>query len=154
MREILFRGKDPETGCWYEGFYMSISETTYCFKEDYDRHPDNTKHYIIFDRMTDWCLPNQHLLADIDPSTVGQYTGLKDKNGKRIFEGDIVKTSDITHEGVIQIPGESFEIAMRKECWVMVAGEDWDFLEKNHECIEVIGNIHDNPELLKGGDEG
>ena len=152
MREILFRGKDPETGTWYEGFYMALSDTTYCFKGDYDAHPDNTKHYIVFDRMTDWGLPNQHLRADADPSTVGQYTGLKDKHGKRIFEGDIVKTSDITHEGVIQIPGESFEIAMRKGCWVMVAGEDWDFLETNHECIEVIGNIHDNPEMLKGGE--
>ena len=72
MREILFRGKDPETGKWYEGFYMALSETTYCFKGDYDRHPDNTKHYIVFDRMTDWGLPNQHLRADADPSTVGQ----------------------------------------------------------------------------------
>ena len=152
MREILFRGKDPETGTWYEGFYMALSDTTYCFKGDYDAHPDNTKHYIVFDRMTDWGLSNQHLRADVDPSTVGQYTGLKGKNGKRIFEGDIVKTSDITHEGVIQIPGESFEIAMRKGCWVMVDREDWDFLETNHECIRVIGNIHDNQELLKGGE--
>ena len=152
MREILFRGKDPETGTWYEGFYMALSDTTYCFRGDYDAHPDNTKHYIVFDRMTDWGLSNQHLRADADPSTVGQYTGLKDKNGKRIFEGDIVKTSDITHEGVIQIPGKSFEIAMRKGCWVMVAWEDWDFLETNRECIQVIGNIHDNPELLKGGE--
>ena len=43
MREILFRGKDPETGTWYEGFYLELSETTYCSKGDYDRHPDNTK---------------------------------------------------------------------------------------------------------------
>ena len=61
MRDILFRGKDSDTGKWYEGFYMALSDTTYCFKEDYDRHPDNTKHYIVFDKMTDWCLPNQHL---------------------------------------------------------------------------------------------
>ena len=87
MRDILFRGKGLDTGKWYEGFYIALSDTTYCFKEDYDRHPDNTKHYIVFDKMTDWCLPNQHLKADVDPSTVGQYTGLKDKNGKRIFEG-------------------------------------------------------------------
>ena len=152
MREILFRGKDPETGKWYEGFYMALSETTYCFKGDYDRHPDNTKHYIVFDSMTDWGLPNQHLRADADPSTVGQYTGLTDKNGKRIFEGDVVKTSDVTHEDVIQIPGELFAIELRKGCWTMVCGQNWDFLETNYRYVEVIGNIHDNPELLKGGE--
>ena len=90
MREILFRGKDPESGTWYEGYYMALSDTTYCFQGDYAAHPDNTKHYIVFDRMTDWGLPNQHLRANVDPVTVGQYTGLKDTNGKKIFEGDFV----------------------------------------------------------------
>ena len=137
MREILFRGK-MDNGEWvYGSFCMDALEqfNGLCGVDGFIRLYDKTK--------------GKMQTYEVDRETVGQYTGLMDKNGKRIFEGDIVKTSDITHEGVIQIPGESFEIAMRKGCWVMVAGEDWDFLETNHECIRVIGNIHDNPELLE-----
>ena len=142
MREILFRGKRMDNGEWVEGWYQP--ETTI-------KHWNGSQETV---GVTIAYKVEEGFLEDtlVDQSTVGQYTGLKDKNGKRIFEGDIVKTSDITHEGVIQIPGELFEIAMRKGCWVIVAGEDWDFLKTNHECIQVIGNIHDNPELLKGGE--
>ena len=132
MREILFRGRRLDNGEWVDGDLVHSV-------------------YKVGDTCVGkfGCTLGMHQVA---PSTVGQYTGLKGKNGKRIFEGDIVKTSDITHEGVIQIPGESFEIAIRKGCWVMVAGEDWDFLETNRECIQVIGNIHGNQELQKGGE--
>ena len=151
MREILFRGKDPETGTWYEGFYMALSDTTYCFKGDYDAHPDNTKHYIVFDRMTDWGLPNQHLRADVDPTTVGQYTGLKDKNGKRIFEGDICRN---TRTG--EIVSVKWHGTMAGYVWNKRRADGFlfDFGELFRACdkYEVIGNIHDNPELLKGGD--
>ena len=138
MREILFRGKRLDNGEWVEGWYEMYP---------FGRWPVKTS-IIPSEEAKD----GHYEHVKVDSSTVGQYTGLNDKNGKRIFEGDIVKTSDITHESVIQIPGESFEIAMRKGCWVMVAGEDWDFLETNHECIQVIGNIHGNQELLKGGE--
>ena len=155
MREILFRGKDPETGTWYEGFYMALSDTTYCFRGDYDAHPDNTKHYIVFDRMTDWGLPNQHLRADADPSTVGQYTGLKDKHGKRIFEGDIIVCrqpingnwiNEVIEIGYVEMKHGAFGLHRKQgyyrpfKDWL----EDYEY--------EVIGNIHDNPELLKGGE--
>lgn len=153
MREILFRGKDPDTGIWYEGFYMALSDTTYCLKEDYDSHPDNTKHYIVFDRMTDWCLPNQHLKADVDPSTVGQYTGLTDKNGKRIFEGDIVL---YYHRQLSGKDAPVCDAVVYEEGGFAVGAyflNNWlcDSIHGNIQLldIETIGNIHDNPELLK-----
>lgn len=52
MREILFRAKgvdEKDKDRWYEGYYLALSDTTYCIKEDYEKNPDNTKHYIVFD---------------------------------------------------------------------------------------------------------
>ena len=141
MREILFRGKCTDTGKWYEGQYIHLHKTTCCFKEDYDKNPDNDIHQIVFERMTDWCLPNQHLRADVIPETVGQYTGLTDKNGKKIFEGDIVNIEYDTkvENAVIEYHGVSFYGATPADLWEL----------NDYYAIEVIGNIHDNPELLE-----
>ena len=151
-REILFRGKCTDTGRWYEGQYIHLHKTTYCFKEDYDRNPDNDIHQIVFEEMMDWGLPNRHLRADVLPETVGQYTGLTDKNGKKIFEGDIIKGCEYDDIYFVKYFADdnypAFDVVpeMNTECnglshLIIVEG------------IEVIGNIHDNPELLKGGAE-
>lgn len=150
---FLFRGKDKDDGKWYEGAYRAYDDTTYCFKEDYDRHPENTHHTIVFSRMTDWGLPNRHLQAEVIPETVGQYTGLQDKNGKRIFEDDIVRVKGESDDyrgvdycalivfwngGFCAIDGTKENHAFRRYC---LATCDYS--------LEVIGNIHDNPELLE-----
>ena len=193
MREILFRGKCKDTGKWYVGQYIHLTKTTYCFKEDYDANPDNDIHQIVFERMMDWGLPNEHLRVDVSPETVGQYTGLTDKNGKRIFEGDIVKCR---HNWRMQLyPNDGidaekyfFEQKIRgaygkykHESPYSWFGDEYFYFRNyaveyyapncgfrvrnggqfhaltssyiSNRNLEVIGNIHDNPELLdkKGG---
>ena len=156
MREIIFRGKDPETGRWYEGQYIHLHKTTYCFDTDYAMNPDNDIHQIVFERMTDWGLPNDHLRADVTPDSVGQYTGLRDKNGKRIFEGDIVEGhchsawSHRLQRCVIAYGRDGFEARNH------IDGIDSDYYTYRvlfSKDVAVIGNIHDNPELLGGGEE-
>lgn len=147
MREILFRAKRIDNCEWINGYYVKQEVTTYCFKEDYERHPDNTKHYIVFDMQTDWGLPNRHLIAEIDPETVCQYTGLTDKNGKKVFIGDIIRcTKGCPHEVIwLKEYGGTYVGGMPA---VYLSGLREGYAWTGAE--EKIGNIFDNPELLKG----
>ena len=132
MREILFRGKREDTGFWVEGYYFKNDKGTIIFTYPY--------------HANFWGVD---VVVRVDDESIGQYTGLKDKNEKKIFEGDILKECDVIHEGEIQISGKFYKVEMRKGCWVLSNDETWDFLETNAKTCEIIGNIHENPELLE-----
>ena len=123
MREILFRGIDEGTNEWVYGFYF---EKTADFGGE--------KRYYIFDDKT-------ITRYNVFPKTVGQYTGLTDKNGAKIFEGDIVRwdgteISQIRYcEGVYRLCNADGYYGVS--------------VHNHYSYIEAIGNIHDNPELLR-----
>ena len=132
MREILFRGKREDNGEWVDG---DLRHGGYYFGD--------AKMYIF--------VPFAHTIINhpVVPETVGQYTGLKDKNGKRIFEGDILdhyaQSDIIVNRGVVFWDEKNARWAHKlrtmNPCFYMYKSE----------AFEIIGNIHDNPELL-GGD--
>ena len=145
MREILFRGKRLQGGEWVEGYF---------FKSDINKKErESGKATMIFtpDCDTFIMVPECHNSFMVVSDTVGQYTGLKDKNGKRIFEGDICRN---TRTG--EIVSVKWHGTMAGYVWNKRRADGFlfDFGELFRACdkYEVIGNIHDNPEMLKGGE--
>lgn len=158
MREILFRGKDVSFGDWIEGDLIRNDSSCYpavfigCIEASRNRYDELSV--------------DGHYLPQVDPETVGQYTGLNDKNGKRIFEGDILSFPDTGEDGYEYKEGYDFT-NVAAVCWnngrwelesygnhysgVMDDMElscHYDFISI-FRIGEVIGNIHDNPELLE-----
>lgn len=149
MREILFKGKRIDNGKWVEGYYYKISETTYCFKEDYERKPVPEHHYILQERMTDWGLPNQMVQIEIDPKTLCQFTGLCDKNGKRIWENDIVEAWSQGSRAIGTVKQRVDGLWIMSPAWQN--HEFWELKPNSNgeTTVEVLVNAFDNPELLQ-----
>ena len=125
MREILFRGKCKTDNEWLYGF------------------PYVTRKNAV--KINWYCSEFGSMRTDeVDPETVGQYTGLTDKNSKRIYEGDIAE-----YEGKYYVVRYSEKYA--RFIFTRIGSEYAVFTVFDYERCEVIGNIHDNPELLKGG---
>ena len=82
----------------------------------------------------------ERMMVEVDRETVGQYTGLTDRNGKRIFEGDIVRDVDTGNIRTVEYHGNRFVfVSLLRHFFDVIYEEDW----------EVIGNIHDNPETVE-----
>lgn len=134
MREIKFRGKRVDNGEWVYGdlVYKAF---------------DGTSRNVPIGIRSEISLP-----VEIDPETVGQFTGLLDKNGKEINKGDLLGE-------VVKIDGEEIMSAIPVCWWEEVAawavdlsfekdGSYLELLSQNYEGMEIIGTIFDNPELL------
>lgn len=151
MREFKFRGKRIDNGEWVYGYFVKAR--------------DNTCH-IIAEFGSDItccsdCGANDITVYEVDPSTIGQYTGLNDKNGKEVYEGDIVRMH-FFFENHHPVTLGAFEDEEEIVCKLSITplgvyfennnmtGYLCDYLEEPSEELEVIGNIHDNPELLGG----
>lgn len=174
-KEVLFRAKlkdwktNPEHNRWVEGFYLKRKETTYCFAEDYEKYPVKILHFIAEECMTDWGMPNDFRLYEIDPDTLCQFVGWNDNHKTKIFENDIVE--------MVSSPKRSYKylIWWNREMSLMdaVPLDGIDFNEHDYwnghypnfhyetfctmlqdpwgdfSDVKVIGNIIDNPELVK-----
>ena len=118
MREIKFRGKRIDNGEWVQGYFLVAAGMPFisAFGE---RSP------IL-----------------VIPETVGQYTGLKDKHGKEIYEGDIVLYGD--EKGVVIYHECEFSLKIKGEEYI----QHGLLVEKSFRPFEVIGNIYENPELF------
>lgn len=143
MREILFRGKRKDNGEWVEGYYSNLGGNRPCI----------LKEHILNGKMAR-ILEYENII--VLPSTVGQYTGLTDKNGRRIFEGDIVICKKEICGNFIDSCVEIGFVEMKHGAFGLHRKQGYyrpfkDWLEDYE--YEVIGNIHDNPELLEGHDD-
>lgn len=128
MREIEFRGKSVISGKWVYGWLNATKES---LKNDY--------YWIDVDEDS----------YQVDPETIGQYTGLKDKNGKKIFEGDILKV--VPKERAIDNQDHYDYIVFSNGCFCMANA--LMFGELTYGCdYDVVGNIYDNKELLEEED--
>ena len=157
IREVIFRGKRLHDNKWIYGNFISdcegnphiIEPRFFCEDGHHLQYEDNTDTPVF-----------------IIPETVGQFTGLTDKNGVRIFEGDILDvSSDVAYGGVAVHRLGYFVVEFHNGCFMKSALDDpqlsfFDNAKRkglyhfiSTDIHKIVGNIHDNPDILKGGED-
>lgn len=155
-REILFRGKRMDNGEWVDGYYFEREERSFIMTDTYPIDEEYN------------CTPIRIIAVEVIPETVGQYTGLKDKNGKKIFEGDIAKYNTIAANerivyGIVKYRSTYEQYRSHNPCGYIIdwqknnstgrtLREDLPFWCDSMSNMEIVGNIHDNPELLEASE--
>ena len=130
IRTIIFRGKRKSNGEWAYGNFLRGCVDDFA--------------YIVEFGNKELCIN----YVEVIPETVGQYTGFTDKNGKKIFEGDIIRKTNKGQHPKIFIANIHTNFRVNEEVYY---GPCEHFTESCES--EIIGNIHDNPELMKGGEK-
>ena len=145
MREILFRGKRIDNGGWVS------SGNIICFNPEGGKDKDlafipalNEPCICDHDEKGNIISFEKGMFYKVDTKTVGQYTGLKDKNGKKVFEGDIIKKTNNGRHPQIFTANIYTNFHANEEVYYSSCDHFTESCE-----YEIIGNIHDNPELLE-----
>jgi uncharacterized phage protein (TIGR01671 family) len=138
MREIKFRGKRIDNGQWVEGYYFKTPLTD----EATGSKPEDGWYFLTGGERD--CISKNNCVYEVNPKTIGQYTGLKDKNSIEIYEGDIIETEVRNkhwrdYHSKYQIDYYNGAFYVSEELLI-------DLFE--HYNVTVIGNIYDNPELI------
>ena len=132
MREILFRGKRTINGDWVYGDFVRGNERK-SLRDSIFVYDSETQSFNDY---------------EINPSTLGQYTGLTDKNGKRIFEGDVAKVLQGKDKDIAYVGFENGAFMLYPKTGNIYERTLWSYWYNDWD-VEVVGNITDNPELLE-----
>ena len=164
MREILFRAKRTDNGEWVEGYYFERKDTQ-----------GNIIESVIIDDAYEQITSGRRYMRSnlnnecfhVDSKTSGQFTGMTDRNGTKIFVGDVISADNGKQSSVsvvkfgeyypkmfykmldMCVPGKRHLLARGFYAVSVDKGEEMILFQSP--CVTVIGNIHDNPELLGGG---
>lgn len=142
MRKILFKGKRTDNGEWVCGYYV-LRKRPYFKDKGADFEHIICDNLVIDDFNDKQFVDTIPITYSVDPETIGQYTGLADMNGNKIFEGDIVWDNYKKERGIVQWDNDTARFIITCSTFTVNFNNVWS------EELEIYGNIYDNPELIK-----